>query len=251
MQAENTTAFRKKHTNKRVAYTVKKEVEHTINQGRRNSVCVSLCRSRSRLKLLAERRRRRANEGGPFRCSASWSRKWQTSSNKWNYQHILCLQKWARGREKDRRRRKDKEGRKNETNQTSSVGPKRGHNARCSGEFLYNCQRLGTRTGRKSRWHYTFIRRHRFTLATITSFIASTQAIIFGRIPGKFIIYRFFGSTLIRGGAFTVSADSPRRKHIFTNYSMHTPTHRTIRRTFDGDSHFQRKPMRNLFDRRE
>lgn len=34
---------------------------------------------------------------GSFRCSASWSRKWQTSSNKWNYQHILCLQKLTQG----------------------------------------------------------------------------------------------------------------------------------------------------------
>ncbi|EFA10628.1 hypothetical protein TcasGA2_TC016265 [Tribolium castaneum] len=66
------------------------------------------------------------------------------------------------------------QGGKTETNQTSSVEPKQGLNARCSAEFLYNCQRLGTRTDRKSRWHYTFIPGRRFTLATITSFIAST-----------------------------------------------------------------------------
>jgi hypothetical protein len=68
----------------------------------------------------------------------------------------------------------------------------RGRDARCSGEFLYNCQRLGTRTGRKSRWHYTFIRRRGFTPATITSLVAPTEAITFERSPGKFIIYRFF-----------------------------------------------------------
>jgi hypothetical protein len=119
----------------------------------------------------------RACGGGSFRCSAPWSRKWQTSSNKWNYRTFYVS--------------------KNEPEGTGGKKPKRiklvrGRDARCSGEFLYNCQRLGTRTGRKSRWHYTFIRRRGFTPATITSLVAPTEAITFDRSPGKFIIYRFF-----------------------------------------------------------
>jgi hypothetical protein len=163
------------HKQERTRRKTKKEYT-AINQGRWNSACGcrSGCGSRSRLELLWGRRGRAGVALFDVLLLDLGSGRHRPTSE--TTAHFMF----------------PKMSRRDGGKKPKRIKLVRGRDARCSGEFLYNCQRLGTRTGRKSRWHYTFIRRRGFTPATITSLVAPTEAITFDRSPGKFIIYRFF-----------------------------------------------------------